>query len=132
MKARIVLAGVLAAAVAAVAAPSAALAGPNDNNDARVAGVSPSGRPGLCDVGNFCIYTGPNYTGKVFQLYHCRSYSLSNWNGIGSWFNNNSGGAHAYILDRKGNTLVDSGPNIGQNFYDDSYNFKPAWFVKAC
>ena len=43
-----------------------------------------------CPDGNFCMYTGANYTGKVFWLYHCKTYDLANWNGVGSYINSKS------------------------------------------
>lgn len=132
MKARIALAGLFAAVIAAVAAPTAAHAGPNDNNSATVSGVTPVNATFAdCPAGNFCLYTQPGYQGKMFKLYHCRTYSLANWNGNGSWWNNNTGGAHALIQDQNHRTLVNTAPYPG-NYFDYEYNFKPAWFVKAC
>lgn len=128
MKLRIALAGIVAAAIAAVAAPTAAQAGPNDNNDARVAGVSSVAATEWCPEAHFCIYTGRDYTGRMFKLFRCQTYSLSNWNGVGSWWNRNSDNAHAYILDQNRRRLVDSAPYT----FNGAYNFKPAWYVTAC
>ena len=36
------------------------------------------------------MYTGTDYTGKMFAFGHCEVYNLSNWNGAGSWVNNQS------------------------------------------
>jgi hypothetical protein len=131
MKARIALVGALAAVMAAVAGPTAAMAGSNDNDGASVVGVGAvSPGPGACEAGNFCLYTGPMFTGRLYKLYHCKAYSLSNWNGVGSWINNNTGGAHAIIQDRNHGTLVDTDPS--SNWYNADYNFNPAWYVKAC
>jgi hypothetical protein len=130
MKARIALVAAAAAAVASVAAPSAAMAGPNDNNNASVAGVSAGNPNDGCGVGYFCLYTGPTYTGRVFRLFHCQTYSLANWNGVGSWINNNSGGAHAQIQGQSHNTITDTDPV--NNWFNGSYDMKPAWYVKAC
>jgi hypothetical protein len=45
-----------------------------------------------CPAGNFCLYTGPEWSGRVFRLFHCQEYALSRWNGYGSWYNNDTGG----------------------------------------
>jgi|tagenome__1003787_1003787.scaffolds.fasta_scaffold20951979_4 hypothetical protein len=128
MKLRIALAGLCAAAVAAVGAPAPALAGANDNNAAGVVGVASVPAGYFCGQGYFCLWTGSNWSGRQYQLYYCRTYSLTQWNGIGSWLNNNTGGKHARILDQSHRTLVDSAPGT----YNHAYNFKPAWYVTAC
>lgn len=129
MKARITLAAIVAAAIGAVAVPTAAYAGPNDNNNATVAGVAGvNPYPGVCDVGRFCLFTGPNFTGKVFPLIRCTTYAIHNWNGVGSWANNNSGGKHALLLDRNGYKIIETVPGDS----NVRYNFKPVWYVNAC
>lgn len=130
MKARIAFVAAVAAAIAAVAVPTAASAGPNDNNNASVAGVAAGSPSEGCGVGYFCLYTGSSFTGRVYRLYNCKTYSLSGWNGVGSWLNNNSGGAHAQIQDRNHRTITDTDPT--NNWYNGGYDFKPAWFVRAC
>lgn len=134
MKARIALAGAFAAIIAAVAAPTVAHAGPNDNANARVAGVASRPASDGCGLGNFCIYTNRDYSGRVFWLPRCSpNYSLSNWNGVGSYLNNNSGGAFGYIKDANGRNLVISNPDASAGSWGNpAYNFKPAWYVHAC
>ncbi|GGY18962.1 MULTISPECIES: peptidase inhibitor family I36 protein [Streptomyces] len=123
--------GVSALALSFVAATSGvAFAGPHDNNGATVTGVAGVSPSEGCTPGYFCIYTGTDYTGTMFRMYHCAEYNLNNWNGVGSWINDNTGGAHALIQDRNYNTLVDTDPT--NNWYNGSYNFAPAWHVKAC
>jgi Peptidase inhibitor family I36 len=126
--------GLAAIALAFVAAPSGvAYAGPNDNNNAAVYGGATVHNPNEgCPDGNFCMYTGPDYTGKVFWLYHCHEYDLANWNGVGSYLNSNTGGAHAYIQNRSYGTITDANAYPNGNWYNDHYNFAPAWHVKAC
>jgi hypothetical protein len=127
MKLRITLAAVVAAVITAVAAPTAALAGPNDNESASVVGVS-SVAAGACPRGYFCLYTRANFTGRMFKLYYCRDYSLSKWNGVGSARNNNTGGASAWLLDqyKQARYLYPAG------FSYATQDFKPIWFAKAC
>jgi len=107
---------------------SAAFAGPHDNNDAGVTGVAARNADEGCPVGNFCIYTGTNYTGRVFWLYYCREYSLTRWNDFGSFFNNNSGGAHGYIRNQDHSLRLDTAPGEKASVYD----FKPVWYITAC
>jgi hypothetical protein len=128
MKLRIALAGFCAAAIAAVAAPAPALAGPNDNSAAGVTGVA-SVPPGyFCGAGYFCLWTGSYWSGRQFQLFRCRTYSLTQWNGVGSWLNNQTGGARALIQDANRRTLINAAPNASSY----AYNFKPAWFITPC
>jgi hypothetical protein len=127
MKVRIALAGAFAAAIAAVAAPSAAYAGPNDNEGARIAGVG-SVTAGACPYEHTCLYTRPNYTGRMFKLYHCNTYSMSQWNGVGSWHNNNSGGVWADLLDQQKELLV----SVAAGTAWPTEDFEPVWYVKPC
>jgi hypothetical protein len=98
------------------------------NSDASVAGVAGKPATAGCPAGNFCLYTEANFGGSVYQLYRCQSYKLANWNGVGSWKNNNTGGAQAQILGKTGNQLVNTGPGNTNS----TFNWNPAWFVKAC
>jgi hypothetical protein len=117
-----------------LASPDSALAGPNDNNNAGVGGVAGVSADQGCPLGNFCIYTQPNYGGTVYRLYHCREYDLYNWNGNLSWYNNNVDGAHALIQDRNYRTLIDTAPNttLLDVTYDFNQDFRPVWHIKAC
>jgi hypothetical protein len=128
MKLRIALAAVCAAAIAAVAAPAAAQAGPNDNNAAGIVGVSSVPAGYFCNDGYVCLWTGSYWSGRQFQLYRCGTYSLTQWNGVGSWLNNQTGGAHARFLDRNRRVVLDSVPNQ----YNAVYNFAAVWYVKLC
>jgi hypothetical protein len=128
MKLRIALAGLCAAAVAAVGAPAPALAGPNDNSAAGVVGVTSVPGGYYCSAGYFCLWTGSYWSGRQFQLYYCRTYSLTQWNGVGSWWNHNTGGKRGLILDRNRRVLV----NAPASASNPAYNFKPAWFVTPC
>lgn len=85
----------------------------------------------FCPSGHFCLYTnqlpGPN--GKVFSLFHCREYSLSNWLDRGFLYNNNTGGAPGFLRNRNHVTFSD-GTIPAQT--GKTYNFFPVWYVKAC
>ena len=127
MRLRIALAVTMAAIVAAVGTPAAAVAGSNDNESATVAGVA-SVPAGACPSGYFCLYTRPNYTGRMFKLYYCRDYAMSHWNGVGSGRNNNTGGAMAWLLDqyKQARFRYDAG------YSNPQQDFRPIWYAKAC
>jgi hypothetical protein len=132
MRIRTAAAGLLAAVVATVAVPSTAYAGPTDNENGTVAGVTPVNATGDprrdCPVGNHCVWTRPSWQGKVFRLYFCRTYALSQWNGNGSDFNNQTGGAVALYLDQARRVLSRQSPGSSHT----SVDFRPVWYIKNC
>ena len=82
-----------------------------------------------CPFAHFCIYTHSFATSnsKVFSLYRCREYSLSNWLDQGFVWNNNSGGAPGWLRNRNHGNLRTFAAGEA-----DWYNFFPVWYVKAC
>jgi hypothetical protein len=127
MRLRITLAAMVAAVVAAVGTPAAAVAGPNDNESATVTGVA-SVAAAACPSGYFCLYTRPNYTGRMFKLYYCRDYAMSRWNGVGSVRNRNTDEAMAWLLDqyKQARFRYDAGDS------NPRQDFRPIWYAKAC
>ncbi|ROP31234.1 hypothetical protein [Couchioplanes caeruleus] len=120
---------VAALATALVVTPGAAIAGPHDNANATVSGVSGvDANDAGCATGFFCLYTQGWQNGIKFNLYHCRTYSLNNWNGVGSFKNNNTGGAQAQFLDRNYRVIRTSTPVESV----DNFDFSPVWYVRAC
>lgn len=85
-----------------------------------------------CYSGHFCIYTGPNYSGTVYSFYSCQDngsdWALQNWEGDGSYINQNTGGAVASIKDQNHNVLTSTNPGD----WNASYDFGPAWYIQAC
>ncbi|ACU70345.1 hypothetical protein Caci_1422 [Catenulispora acidiphila DSM 44928] len=85
-----------------------------------------------CHSGHFCIYTGTNYSGKVFSFYHCKynggDWALQNWLSAGSYINDNSGGTDAYTKDQNHNVITATAPGSRST----NYNFNPVYFVQAC
>lgn len=65
---------------------------------------------------------------RVFYFYHCRTYTVSDWRGFGSFVNNQRDGARTYLYGRQGNLLRSVPADSRMHFYD----FEPVWFVKAC
>ena len=74
------------------------------------------------------MWTGSNFTGKVFRLYYCQTYALSNWNGIGSYWNNQTGSATPKLLRQDGSVARTGAVQE----LSTSYNFAPIWYVKPC
>ena len=138
------LLGAATVATAMISGAGSAFAG--TNNSANVSGGVV--HRGYCNVGDFCIYTGAGLTGTVFGLPNCGTYSLSNWNGVGSWRNNQTG---LLTVDYNLNALVE-GVNhnrlsVYNNFPNSTYNgwydsaqligwgdidFAPVWYVQPC
>jgi hypothetical protein len=127
------LAVVAGLAGTASASPSSASA----NNNATVAGVTPrtaTGNRDDCPTGNLCLYTGTNYTGKRFDLYACKTYSLSNWDGNGSVLNNQSTGQTAWFQGVNHNVVATiDGPTSGGVIAGwGLFDFAPIWYAKNC
>jgi hypothetical protein len=100
---------------------------------------------GYCDDGDFCIYTGAGLTGTKYGLPDCTTYTLSNWNGVGSWWN------RQYIADYNVNALFEDRNHnrvlVYNNFNNSDYNgwydsaqligwgdinFAPVWYIQPC
>ncbi|MEE1753652.1 peptidase inhibitor family I36 protein [Streptomyces sp. SP18CS02] len=82
-----------------------------------------------CPAQNFCMFTGTNFTGAQFNLYRCGSYALSNWNGYGSWINNQTPGTRARFQDQNRSTIYTT---PGAYSASSSYNWSPVWYVIPC
>ena len=94
-----------------------------------VTGVTSANNGGAdCDYEFLCLYTGQNFTGKRFDLYYCHDYALSEWNGTGSDYNNQTPSGVAKYYGQTHNYLYKLDP--GWNF--PSHNFSPVWYVKPC
>jgi len=107
-----------------------------------VAAVAPAVSPGA----DFFYTSGPGYTCpndtlcarvwdptrstyKVFKLYNCHTYSLSNWEGTGGYANFQSGSrATATFYGASGNVLK----NVPIGEENTSYNWTPVWKIRNC
>jgi hypothetical protein len=127
------------AATGATALLGAGAAHASGNDNASVSGRDVSvgwgdGTTNTCPSGDICMYTNTNYTGKMFAFGHCEVYSLANWNGYGSWVNNqtlgNAYNTDARVLNRSHgeiDRLSAHYPWWGPNYY-----WVPAWYVQPC
>ncbi|MDX3454497.1 peptidase inhibitor family I36 protein [Streptomyces sp. ME02-8801-2C] len=82
-----------------------------------------------CDYEYFCMYRGQNGTGERLALYNCRDYALTNWTGLGSFYNNQTPGTRAQLKDRNRTVIYTT---LGAPSHHPSFNWDPIWYVKPC
>jgi hypothetical protein len=82
-----------------------------------------------CPSGNLCLFTGTDFTGTQYNIYRCDTYALSNWEGYGSWINNQTPGTRAQFLDENRNVIYTT---PGAYSASSSYNWTPVWYVRSC
>ncbi|MDO0935744.1 hypothetical protein QQY66_30195 [Streptomyces sp. DG2A-72] len=133
----------LATAPAQAASPAEQTAGVSAQADAGVLVSSPSISPAAeqvryvtsptgytCSYGRLCARVwDPNVSKwKVFDLYACRTYSLSQWNGTGGYVNNQTTGTTARFYNSSG-SVIHSSTALDT---DSSYSWTPVWKIKNC
>ncbi|MCQ4205756.1 hypothetical protein [Streptomyces longispororuber] len=65
---------------------------------------------------------------KVFWFNKCATYSLSNWEGPGPYFNNQTGGrAVASFYRRDGSSMKNVSPGD-----DGWWDWSPVWKIRNC
>lgn len=83
-----------------------------------------------CALGTLC--TGvwdPNVSKwRVFKLVVCTTYSVSNWNGSGFYWDNQTGSPLSTYYGQSRNPLISFRPGGGQLAVD----WSPVWFIKNC
>ncbi|MFF7475751.1 hypothetical protein [Streptomyces sp. NPDC008092] len=82
-----------------------------------------------CASGNLCLEVWDPTVSKwkIFYLYNCNRYYLSNWYGNGYYLNKQTGTVTSYLYDANGNVLrAFSPPQVG----DQDWN--PVWSVRNC
>jgi hypothetical protein len=84
-----------------------------------------------CASGTLCTGVWDPNSGqwKVFKLYYCRTYAVSNWLGSGFYWNNQTGTPRSVFYDRNMNEIFSFYPGGGQLHYP---NWGPVWYVKNC
>ena len=99
--------------------------------NASAATVRPDAAPSSCPRGDFCAYTGINYTGKEQKMGPCLVYELegSGWSGAGSWYNNQSDGIQARMANKSGVTVY---VTPGAPSHDANANWAPIWYIQNC
>lgn len=133
------------AAVGSVTASAAPSSGPDAaaaNGQAAVAAVAPTIWPPAervrywnagsrdCPYKRLCVDvwdpTRNDY--KIFDLYACGPYRLSNWYGFGNFTNNQTAGTVGRFLGRDGGEVHNTGPAWSWG----GVNWDPVWSIKAC
>ncbi|GAA4064981.1 hypothetical protein GCM10022233_44360 [Streptomyces shaanxiensis] len=143
------LAAVFAAgpAQAASSSTNAAVAPPAPQGaqaaDVSIAAVSPGISPAAnfihvaaggtfdCTSGSLCaaVWDPTTSDWKIYYLYTCARYSLSNWNGTGYYFDEQTGGVTSYFYGQSGNVLRSFKPDGGIRHEVD---WTPVWSIRNC
>lgn len=81
-------------------------------------------------TGDLCALPWDPTTGswKIFYLYTCARYSLSNWNGNGVYLDNQTPNAVTTFEDQSGSVREAFTPDRVQH----SYNWSPIWAIRNC
>ncbi|MFJ8634075.1 hypothetical protein [Streptomyces sp. NPDC093568] len=124
---------VLASAFAtgpAQAAPSAASAVPPTISPAAPSQLVPSGSHITCDTGNFCagVWDPTVNQWRVFFLYRCNRYYLSNWQGTGEVKNSQTDNAQATTYGQSGN-VIQTFPVSSDS---PDVDWDPVWSIRNC
>jgi hypothetical protein len=108
---------------------AAAVAAPTVSPSVSTTHVAP-GTAYTCYSGDLCPvvwdYSTSSY--KIFFLYICTKYSLSNWLNTGNYSDRQSSGAHTYFYGSSGNVLTSFYPpqtNV-------AYNWTPVYSIRNC
>ncbi|MFE7895619.1 hypothetical protein [Streptomyces sp. NPDC057412] len=91
----------------------------------------PAGGSFSCGDGNFCaaVWDPTTSDWKIFFLFACQRYSVSNWLGDGAYYNQQTGNATASIYGQSGNLLV-SAPADGGIIHDIDWD--AVWSIRNC
>ncbi|WP_405546806.1 hypothetical protein OG478_45335 [Streptomyces phaeochromogenes] len=90
----------------------------------------PSGGHVTCDTGNFCagVWDPTVNQWRVFFLYDCNRYYLSNWQGTGEVMNSQTDNAQATIYGQNGN-MIQTFP-VSTDAPD--VDWEPVWSIRNC
>ncbi|MEU1892792.1 hypothetical protein [Streptomyces pristinaespiralis] len=82
-----------------------------------------------CDPGNLCVEVWDPTVSKwkIFFLYHCNRYWLSDWHGNGYYLNKQTGGVTSYFYGQGGDVLrAFTPPQVG------TQDWTPVWSIRNC
>jgi hypothetical protein len=65
---------------------------------------------------------------RVYSVFSCAQYSLSNWLGAGRYLDNQTGGVTSTFYGQSGDALLSFTPDGAQHNYDCS----PVWSIRNC
>lgn len=91
--------------------------------------VAPGGTFG-CKAGNLCasVWDPTKSKWKIYFLYTCNRYYLSNWEGTGQYWNRQTGTPTSTFYGQSGNTIKSFKPFSGKR--DQSWS--PVWSIRNC
>lgn len=101
------------------------LALPGERQAAGVAAVAPI----PCPLGYFCAYQWPNLGGDMIPYYYCNVDKLMPWPGIGSYNNNQTGGAQARFLNAAHQEIDRT---RADRRIASSYDWTPVHYIDPC
>ncbi|MEU3972097.1 hypothetical protein [Streptomyces bacillaris] len=95
----------------------------------RVRQVAP-GSSFTCSRGRLCamVWNPVAKKWRIFDLYVCRTYSLSYWSGSGGYVNNQTPGTKASFYNQ-GNKVIHTSVAADAK---SGYNWGPVWKIKNC
>ncbi|MET3984731.1 hypothetical protein [Streptomyces sp. PvR034] len=112
---------------------SASATATGDNSNASVWGpqegwlpLQPLDRP--CSVGAICLWPS-SVSGGYFELPHCTTYDMYNWNGIGGWYSRQTGDTWARFTRSNGSIIY---PLAGPEQSNWNYDYNPVYHVRPC
>jgi hypothetical protein len=82
----------------------------------------------ICNSGYFCAGAWDGIRWKVFHLYTCRLYTLSNWTGSGFYLNNQTGGVVARFYNNTGAQIGTAAADGVQR----TRNWDPVAYIRNC
>lgn len=82
-----------------------------------------------CRLGHFCAFSGPNFTGEPKDWFACGVDNPVPWSGVGSWINNQTGGARAQFKSSDGVTRWTSNAPYTD---DRNADWSWVWYVRIC
>jgi hypothetical protein len=89
----------------------------------------PAGGVASCSVGTLCtaVWDPTVNQFKIFHLFNCTTYTVSNWLGEGSFNDSQTGNPTSVFFGQSHNTLLSFTPGTVEDF-----NWDPVFFIKNC
>jgi hypothetical protein len=113
-----------------------ALAVPTISPTVTVSYANPGGEY-TCEYATLCAWAWDTSRDKwkIFHLYNCHKYALSNWVGSGGFNNNQTRGTVARFYGQNGSTQVvpaSTAPDIRSVYRGNFDGWNPVWFIRNC
>jgi len=88
------------------------------------------GAIGSCALGHLCagVFDPTTSDWKIFDMHACTTYGLSNWQGNGAYFDNQTNNVVSHFYDQSRRVINSFTPDAKNH----PYNWNPVWFIKTC